>query len=85
VRVRCCIANVQAVLIGQELAKGRAQATVYHWGAPRKDEYDVLSKLRHFSLFSRAKPFAEPNQQQQRPNAPSDTKHTKERAQLVFP
>src|ERR1017187_1054158 len=62
--VGCCVANIQIILIGQQVVTGRAHAALYYWGAPGKDEHNVLPEFRHLSLVARAETFTEPNQQQ---------------------
>src|SRR5258708_5222839 len=78
-------ADIDVVLVGQQIGTGGVHAALYRWRSTRKEKHDVPAELSQLALVARAEALAHPHQQKQRPHAPRNPEHRQERAQLVRP
>ena len=79
------LADVGVVLIGKQIVAGGVHAAGDHGRTAGEDKHDVLPVFGQPALVSRAEPFAQADQQQQRSHTPGHAEHGEERAQLVGP
>src|SRR5208282_2283921 len=83
--VRGFLADVEIILVREPVLACGVHTARYRRSAAREKHHDVFAVLRKVALVTGSEALPEPDQQEQRTDAPGDAEHGEKRAQFVRP
>src|SRR6202034_2138382 len=81
----CLASDCEVVLVSEVIGLSGLCAAFNSGNAPGKHKHNVLSECGQLLLLAAAKTFSQAHQEEQRADAPGDSEHGEEGAQIVRP